>query len=270
MRYLLAVLLLIATPALAEDDLMARDWSVNTPHSLDAYSPGNTEVGALVNKVLDSDWNLRVCSYKFVDPARDGQYRLVASVDASGRHLCINVVVIGKKDGRAVLIDELMADDVDDVKTVIHDLNGDRHVELVLPTGWTAREGANSCIANWLKVYAWKEGHFVDQSRSYPDIYKVRLKALEESRLDAFNEPCAEMEEDRIARFQGGPANTGFDRAAAWMADPSGSLRRKAAAVFADINDEASKKNLAILAADNDPLVAETAKQLQESAGHKE
>ncbi len=269
MRYLLAALLLISAPAFADDDMIVRDWSVNTAHSLDAYSPGNAEVEALVNKVLDSDWNLKVCSFKFIDPAKDGQYRLLASVDASGRHLCINIVVIGKKDGRAVLIDELMADDADDVRTITRDLNGDRRVELVLPTGWSAREGATSCVANWLKVYAWKDGHFTDQSRSYPDIYKERLKLLQNTKPE-LNAPCYEMEEDRIARFLDGPANTGFDRAAAWMASPSGSLRRKAAAVFADINDEPSKKNLAILAADNDPLVAETAKQLQESAGHKE
>ncbi len=68
---------------------------VNELHSVVNYSPTNGEVENFVNKLIDADWNMHLCSFKFID-VFDGNYRLVASLDVNGRHACNKLVVIEK------------------------------------------------------------------------------------------------------------------------------------------------------------------------------
>src|ERR1700678_1560640 len=94
----------LAAPACGADDLAARDWSVKAKSPLDKNPPAPEDVRAFVNKILKADMNPALCSFKFLDIAKDGVYRLAVSLDASGRHLCNELVVIGKKDSGFAVI----------------------------------------------------------------------------------------------------------------------------------------------------------------------
>jgi hypothetical protein len=252
-------------PGLAQTggDLTMRDWSTDSVQSLEKHPPTASDVEKLVNQTtgqsLDSDQTMALCSYKFVDFAKDGIFRLIASLDVNGRHFCNNVVVIGKSGEHFDLLNNWNVWKMDDVNAALYDLNNDQHRELILSDDWSNYEGTK-CVATWQKVYQWRNGKLTDNSATFPKFYKARLKTLRTQIPHESDPTCDEMESDKILRYLGFSSKSGFARAMTWMKDPDESLRRKAVAVFADINDDASRKALAILKNDADPSVAAYAK----------
>ncbi len=249
-----------AKPALADGDIVDLDWSINAEKPLNKYPPIQQEVEKFINRIQDTDWNVKVCSYKFVNFNKDGSFYLVASLDMIGRHACNEIVVIGKKGSSFSIINRFKAWMVEDISDALRDLDNDGISELVFPQAWSEYEGAGHCQALWGKVYQWKDWHLVDNDASYPELYKTRMKELEILIPRTTDPSCRQMELDKIMRFLHQSPTAGFDRAVEWMKSSDRFLRRKAAAVFADINDQPSRKNLIALTQDPEPLVAESAK----------
>jgi hypothetical protein len=248
--------LCFVTPALADDDLSSRDWSVNELRPLASYPPSNGEIENFVNKLIDADWNMPLCSFKFVD-VFDGVFRLVALLDVNGRHNCSKLVVVEKSAAHFNIVNNIEAISNGIVTDMLQDVDNDNSPELIVTQAWSRPE-RGVCLATWQHIYKWHEGKFTDQSASFPNYYKDRRNQLVKSLAHDADFVCHQMEIDKISRMLGAPA-AGFDRAVAWTKDPDESLRRKAATVFADIGDAASKKNLALLAKDSDPLTAKSA-----------
>lgn len=264
------LLCLFGSSAHADNGLAARDWSIKAPHTVANYPPTKDEVEAFVNKVLETDWTVGLCSFAFADIAHDGKNRLIASLDGNGRQSCNEIAVI-EKDGATIKVaNRIKVWMIMDVGHALRDLDEDGRLELAVEEPWMPSEGAAHCHAVWGRVYRWQDGHFVDASLSYPALYRAREKELE-AMIPLLADPsCAQMELDKISRFLGLAPKAGYDRALAWMKSDDGSLRRKAAAVFADIGDAGSKKNLSLLAQDNDPLVAESARGYMDTVHPKE
>ena len=255
------------SPALAANDLASLDWSVNSVHPLDKESLAPEDIDALISKALDAYWSIKICSYKFVDPARDGTFRLIAAFDGSGYHTCNRIVVVGKKGSRFTVVNDWQTRMAEKVDNILRDLDDDGHTELIIPEAWSKYE-IGHCMAMWQKAYKWDGDHFANHSREYPQLYKARQKELMEE-IPRLREPtCDQMELDKIARFFGTAATAGYAEASMWMLAPEPFMRRKAAAVFADIGDDVSKKNLDSLSKDADPLTAETARLYLETPPH--
>jgi hypothetical protein len=256
-------LLMFAAPARA-DGLAARDWSMKASPSLIQKPPTTEEVRAFVINVIGAQMNPQLCSFAFADFAHDGAYRLVASLDASGRHLCNVVVVIGKQGSQFGVANQWKVWQVDDVSAAMQDFGHDGHAELVLPQNWSPYEGVTHCVATWQTIFQWDNGKFADHSSAFPDFYRTRQKQLKAA-LDASmgygsDAVCQQMEIDKIDRVLMVDPRAGFTRAEDWMKGSDSSLKRKAAAVFADINDADSHDDLKKLAEDPNTLVSETAK----------
>ena len=260
----------LSVPAHAADDLARRDWSVKAKLSFEKNPPAQDIIRAFVNKTLNADMNPVLCSYKFIDVASDGVYRLAASLDPAGRHFCNELVVIGKDGSRFTVLNQWKVWQVDNISSVLIDVDHDGRGELVLPQNWAPYEGASHCLATWQTIFQWESGKFVERSSLYPDFYKARRQELK-SKLDQNmgygpDAVCEQMEIDKIDRFLGTELRAGFTRAVDWMKSPDASLRRKAAAVFADIGGSESKDNLKTLSSDPNSLVAETAKMYLEGS----
>jgi hypothetical protein len=255
----LFIVCILNVPALADDDLATRDWSAVAARSLKDDPPAPGDVGKLISKALDSDWEVNPCSYAFVDPAQDGTYRLIAAFDGSSYHTCNRVVVIAKKGGKLTVANDWQTRMAEKVENITLDLDGNGSTEIVIPEAWTKYEEGH-CIAMWQKAYKWEDGRFTDHSADYPGLYKARLKELNEAIPRLRDPTCSEMERDKISRFLNIDPTAGYALALSWMKSPEPFMRRKAASVFADINDGESRKNLSRLKSDSDPLVAETAK----------
>jgi hypothetical protein len=250
------LLISFITPARAADDLSTRDWSVNDMRPLPSYAPSNVEVETLVNRLIDADWNMPLCSFKFID-VYDGQYRLIALLDVNGRHNCEKLVVVEKSGAHFNIVNNFQVLGVDNVNDLLQDVDNDRSPEIVVTQGWSRPENG-SCRATWQKIYKWHDGRFIDESASFLNYYKERRVQLTAALLHDPDSLCHQMEIDKIDRLLGQPT-AGFDRAAAMMKSADESMRRKAATIFADIGDGPSKKNLALLAKDSDPLTAKSA-----------
>jgi len=265
---LTVILIALAAPALADDGLASRDWSVAAQPSLEMRAPTMEEVQKAVTEALHSDWNMNPCNYVFVDPAHDGTYRLIVAFDGSGYHTCNRIAVVEKKGHSFNAVNDWQTRLAEKVSNNLIDLDRDGHREMIIPEAWSKYEPGR-CMAMFQHIYKWDGGRFADHSRDYPDFYKARLKELADLIPKMRDPSCFEMERDKIMRFLGMTPKAGYAEAMAWMKDPLPFRRRLAAAVFADIKDAESKSNLAILKSDSDALVAETAKSYLESPAHE-
>ncbi len=248
---------------------------MDAANSLRISPPSRADVTAFVQKQLDDSEKIGdICSFDFFDAAKDGTYRLLASIDYSGRHFCNTVVAIGKRIS-GFQIHELAAWQVDEVSDIIRDLDHDGGIELAIPQPLSDYEGGQHCMATWTRLYRWRNGHFEDASASFRQFYENRLRQLiaaapsvapgpresaSPARRDEEESGCALMEADKIRRFLGMSARAGFAQAVAWMGSADTSLRRKAIRVFDDIGDKDSLAKLGVLARDTDPSVAQAAR----------
>jgi hypothetical protein len=253
--------LFVALPVRAED-VASRDWSANATPSLTSQPPKKEDVESFVGKELGSDWAVKLCDYGFADIGGTGTNYLLASIDVNRKHSCNRIVVIGKVGGTISVIHDFKAAGVEDIHKILYADKGG--TVMVFPEHWGIADGV-SCQPKWLRVYQWQDGHFIDRSKAYPDIYKNRLKQIIAALPKLEEHVCFQMEGEKIARFLGLDPRAGYTRALGWMKSPSSSLRRKAASVFADIGGNDSDKNLVILENDPDPLVAGTAKLYRDS-----
>jgi len=269
-RRLMAAVLMLCSfvlPAKANEyDLPSRSWSTTDERPLGKYPPSLTETEKLINHALDTDWNIPVCSFKFID-VYDGQFRLLASLDVNGRHKCNRMIVVSKQDNTYHLDNDWKVIAAENVSDLLHDIDNDKSPEIVMTEPWSHEE-TGKCQATWNTIYKWRRERFEDSSFMFPDYYRNRRSDLQLSVAHDADPSCHLMEIDKISRLLGAP-KAEFNQAVDWMKNADPTLRRKAAALFNDVNDAESKKNLAVLATDSDALTAESAKMFIESAQKK-
>ena len=219
-------------------------------------------------QVLDGDG--AVCDATLVPGLRGQLPTVIASVDYSGRRFCNTIVRVLAGTPPSVL-QRLPAFNVEDVSSIVRDIDGDTYPELVIPHAWSDYEGANSCQAAMLVVYECSDDTCTDASTRFGSFYSDRLQELDE-RLQ-LNEnvasiesahrserPCLLMERDKIVRMVGTDPHAGLSLAEQWAGSSDQYLRKKAVAVFADIADEAGQKGLEKLSKDADRGVADLAR----------
>jgi hypothetical protein len=190
---------------------------------------------------------------------------ILASLDSSGRHFCNELVILHGN----VIVQRFDAWWVDDLSTVIRDLDHNGGLELVINQAYSPYEGATACMSVFPTVYkcqgetcieasAQFQGHYTD----YVDRLERELADLENRRLEQDVErlPCVRMEIDKAHRLLGADPTAGFALAEEWMKSKDARLRAKAVVVFSDIGDEASRQRLKVLQRDPDASVAEFAK----------
>jgi hypothetical protein len=127
---------------------------------------GNWAVGSIqtshvtasqVMKLLGSDYDdvgAKICDYAFADIAGDGFYRLLVTVDISGRHLCNDLEIIAR-NGTA---QGLFVDQVDHIADIL--VKGVGHDVLRLPQAFTEYDGYR-CRAIVPIYYKFSGGRFV-------------------------------------------------------------------------------------------------------------
>jgi hypothetical protein len=271
------------SPASEQDSLVrqvaARNWLVNAQPSPREEPPATKALMAFVSKKLSIDWtdtgsetDVEICAANFHDLAHDGLYRLVASIDVSGRLLCNRLVVVGQS-GQAQDLNAWNIGDAAALAALVNTENGT--TRLIVPELWWAPAGLGTCVATWIRVYAWHGNALADVSQANRAVYEARLQSLTQkidrppamtNDADAIvNQSCAVMEKDRIEHFLGGNAEAGLKHAEAWMSNRDYRLRSNACALLADISrDGASnraKADLEKLSQDNECAEASAALQ---------
>lgn len=205
---------------------------------------------------------VRVCDVLQVTLGPTTPPTIVASLDANGRNFCNRVILVQRDPTRIVQsIDSWL---LDDVSSVVRDVDRDGRLELVIPRAFSTPEGAG-CVAQTPLVFTCGNPRCVESSRQFPAFYSEELdrveRAIAEVAPDKAEEgmPCLIMNRDKVLRLLGVTA-AGFEEADAWQRSADPSLRRKAVRVFADIDDVRSKQRLAVLSNDPDPRVASLAR----------
>jgi len=228
-----------AHPGPAESAI-GRTWAIGSIRTTDLKP---AEVKALLGSEAD---DATVCDYAFADIAGDGFYRLLASVDYSGRHWCNRLFVISN-DGRPA--QEIQVWNVEHIPDILVKSTG--HDTLRVPQAITDYEGAG-CIAVVPMFYSFSGGKLVTAADEHAADYQVlrtKLKATPPSDI------CAQIVVDKVDRLLGSKT-AGFSHAKTWMKSPDPSARRKAVRVLEDIGDTASQAALRELSADKDPVVS--------------
>lgn len=249
----------VAAQAAPPESLLERDWSVNAVGSL-RDSPASAEsVKEFIATALNQPEGetINVCSSAFVDIAGSGQYDLIASLDYTGRMFC-NDIAVFSKTGSRVQVQHVVAWEVDNVAHILHRIESQGNILLVIPEAFSPYQGAK-CVATAEAIYSMRGNKLIDTSVDHPEYYHSRLARLDrELTANPDNEgaSCKLMEADKIKRRLGISQNAGFQRALEWSRSPDPDLRSKAASVFADIHDQASIEQLKMLLADHDASVS--------------
>lgn len=198
MRYAFwLVLLALAFPMQAQAEL-PKNWAAQ-----ENFTPSKAEVTAflLQNGGL-TDRSEILCDYSFTRPANGEPYRLIVSIDASGRDFCNSITVYTQKNHRFEKQD-FDAYEVNDLGAALIDLDHDGVQEMALPTLIydPAKSEAEQCGA-WTTVYQWSHGRFEDASARFPDFYRQRLAQLKTEHAAAPEHPeCYMKEKERILKF---------------------------------------------------------------------
>lgn len=187
---------LFSLPAQAEDF----SWRVppGSGASLSIPSPAATENYLRRTWGLEEE-ELHVCSAVLADVAKDGYYRLIASVDPSGRDFCNEVIVMRKPD-HDLHTQFFSAWQVEEIADALVDLDRDGIPELVLPELIGRYEGAQTC-GTWTRIYRWKDGRYVQDSETFPGFYEKRYHLLKSTVDTAEHPQCMTKEMDKIAGF---------------------------------------------------------------------
>lgn len=186
-----------------------------------------------------------VCDYGFADIAGDGFYRLLVSVDYSGRRWC-NTLEVVANDGTVQKIGVWNVEKIADI--LVKDAG---HDALRVPQSFTDYEGAR-CIAIVPIYYKFSGGVFVTASAEHTADYQALREKLNSTPPA---DVCAEVVADKVDRLLG-DKTAGFSHAKAWMESTDPSLRKKAVRILEDIGDADSRAALKVLANDKDPGVA--------------
>lgn len=205
-----------------------------------------------------SDAAATVCDYDFADIAGDGFYRLLVSVDYSGRRWC-NTLEIIANDGTT---QELSVWNVEHIRDVVVK-DGVAHT-LRVPQALTDYDGTR-CIAIVPTYYTLSGTSLVNSSAEHVAFYKTLQEKLSSAQpMDA----CSVIVVDKIGRILGN-LTSGFNHAKAWMESSDTSLREKAVRVFEDIGDLNSQAELRVLASDKNPIVSMEALAALRSIGRR-
>ncbi len=257
-----------------------RDWDAFTkasPTSKPSNAPINSFVLAMIGfGQADHTLGVSVCSAGFFKIAGSSSNNLIASVDLNGRRFCNDVYVIHRGANGVVLQETqnleqgIHSYQVEDVSEIVRDLGHDGKNELVIPTEYSAYDGAR-CLANWSRVYMMQSDTLVDRSASFKGFYRERLdellnEGMQRAKLRDANDGgnsviCVQMEIDKIERFLGASPNAGEDKAIEWIKSADESLRLKGIVVLADIRDVRSVDTLQHCTEDPDEIVADAAKR---------
>ncbi len=235
-----------ATPAKPVASAISGDWAIGSIRNADVTP---AQVKSLLEAAEADGYDVGdVCDYSFADIAGDGFYRLIVTVDVSGRRFCNNLEIISN-DGTVQHIDAWLWDVGKAAALVV---KGDGHEDLRVPQTFTDYEGANSCIAVIPIYYRFSGGKFVPAITEHAEDYQALRERLSSSPPA---DMCDEIEADKVNRLLG-DKTAGFSHAEAWMTSSDPLVREKAVRVFQDIGDAASKADLKVLATDKDPGVA--------------
>lgn len=221
---------------------LARSWAVGTIRTSD-LNPD--QVKALLGRAAD---DATVCDYAFADLAGDGFYRLVVSVDYSGRRFCNTLEVVANNGARQ----ELDVWNVEHVSDVLIAEAGRQ--SLRAPEAITDYEGAK-CIAV-VPIFYSDSGDSLALATSahLADYQALRAKMYTAPPTDA----CGQAVADKIDRLLG-DKTAGMTHAREWMVSQDPSLRRKAVRVLQDIGTSDALAALRRLVIDKDPIVAQEA-----------
>ncbi len=233
------------------DSGAARTWAIGSIRTTDLKP---VEVKALLGSEAD---DATVCDYAFADVAGDGFYRLLVSVDYSGRYWCNQLIVISNDGARARQIQVWNVEHIADI--VVKSAGRET---LRVPQAITDYEGAE-CVAVVPMFYSFPGGTLVtaaaEHAADYQDL-RTKLRATVPSDI------CAQIVTDKVDRLLGNKT-AGFSRAKTWMKSPDPSVRRKAVRVLEDIGDTASQAALKELSGDKDPTVSTEADAAQRRLG---
>jgi hypothetical protein len=239
---LLAALLVVAASGQDRSAATSHNWAVGSIQTSDLKP-------AQVKALLGNDaLGATICDYALADLAGDGFYRLVVSIDYSGRHFCNDLRVISNDASAA---QQLQVWNVEHVAAVVVKSFG-REI-LRVPQPITDYEGA-ACIGVVPSFYAYSGGSLLQQNAEHVADYR----ALRD-KFSSPTDPCQQAVADKLDRLLG-DKTAGFARAQSWMRSGDASLRRKAVRVFSDIDDAPSQEALRTLALDSDAGVSNEAK----------
>jgi hypothetical protein len=229
-------------PGSAGAPVISGSWAIGSIRTADVkpaqvkalLGPDAAEVGATV------------CDYAFADIAGDGFYRLLVSVDYSGRRWCNQIEVFANdvappQDIHAWNVEKI-------VDTLVKNAG---HETLRVPQAITDYEGTH-CIAIVPIYYSFSGSAFVTATAEHAADYQALRENLH---LAAPADICSEVVADKVDRLLG-DKTAGFSHAKAWMESSDPSVRRKAVRVFEDIDDSASVAALKVLSNDKDPVVS--------------
>lgn len=257
-----------------------RDWNVLTSRLHTTHPPTDTQINSFVVAMLvgvpdfivqsPKDFassGLSVCSAGFFQLSGSKSYSLVASIDINGRKFCNFVYVIHRR-ASDLNIQEIRGFGVDDVNTIVRDLDKNGKSELIITSELSPYAGAR-CVGGWSRVFNMESGILVDRSAEFKGFYNETLAELDadiqkakkhETYDDSDSVICSQMEADKIKRFLGVSPSAGRTKAIEWAKSGDGWLRERGFAVLSDIGDAQSISVLARFAKDSDPDVADEAK----------
>jgi hypothetical protein len=264
-----------------------RDWNAMTAALHTGNPPAQKTINAFITNMLlgepdlsvPSAHDLDIQSAAFFPVAGASADVLVALVNVMQTRFSNTLVVITRgASGPTIQTLDLSFDH--DVHSVARDLDGTGKVELLYTYAWSDYQGANSCIADWTRIYSLQSGRLTDRSAAFPDYYRQRLQEItaqipiaKEADLPSHYHTdeaiCLQMEADRIQRFLRINPQAGEDRALSWLRGSNPWWRAKAVDVLADIADRRSITTIRSLIHDPDPGVSITAESALESLDRK-
>jgi len=229
-----------------------RDWErvfANTPAN---KPPSSSDAQTLAGKLfvdLSISWPTHtgdVCSAGFFRIAGSRGYSLVATYDVNGRRFCNGLTVVHRNpDGLSAYSADTW--EVDDVADVIGEVEADGRGFLIFPVPFSDYEGANSCMAFWMRIYSFNSGVLVNRDSDLKGYYRKLLhrltsedmqKAKKSDADDNRDEAvCIQMEVDKINRFLGIFPDAGKAAALRWLRSKNVYMRNKGMAVLTDIGD---------------------------------
>jgi hypothetical protein len=242
--FILFCLVMCALPAQGQQQPIESSWAIGS------FEPSKITSAQVVGLLGDRASDATICDFVFADLVGDGFYRLVVSLDYSGRRFCNELDFFSDTSNEVHTIDVWNVERISDVL-----VPSGSHWDLRVPEAITDYEGA-SCLAIVPYFYSLIGGSVAVTNTDHFREYETLLAKL--NGPTTVPNACTEVEVDKIERLLGS-RTAGFSRAATWMSSSQASLRRKAVRIFQDIGDAASAKALRVLANDKDPTVSSIA-----------
>jgi len=150
----------------------------------------------------------KLCSFRFVALRNTGELSLVTVYDWGGTSYRNQLSIYDK--GPAGVEEYHYSSGglaYTEIKSVVEDINGDGHFELVAPRG-----AASYCDQDWPSIYAWTGDGYTNVSSQYPTYYQNWLASLKKE--------IASLETERASVAQAIPtpsAANGFVIANSWQ-----------------------------------------------------